>query len=456
MTKLDPKNWQGAFKWQYEAYPIFTSVYVNASQTKEKNKYYTDWADFLNKFEDGHLMALKPNKQILKIGNVAIKESLVGNQGYYKEIKKVHKEINIAIEKCLKARTGENSSLSSWWPQTQKALSHAANILFSFDYTFDGFLKEFQEKNPKDFEILNSHIRNKKLSFMDEAGKKLLELDAKYGKNSDKVFNDFIKDFGWFQNTYKGTFKIDRKWMQHHLKEIKNKKNQHLSTEEKKEALPKKYKIISELANDVIIFRDDKKKLLLLAVDLIDGWIRRKSKENSWQFEVMRWLTVDEIIEIIETGKDKNLKKAEKYNNENKRLGLMTHVGYLDIDENFWDNVMSFYTSEDNIKEVKGIVASRGTYRGVVRIIFDAKKDAGKFNNGDILVTSMTRPEFLPLMSKAGAFITDEGGISCHAAIVAREMKKPCIIATKNATRILKDGDIVEVNANEGIIKIIK
>jgi pyruvate,water dikinase len=59
-------------------------------------------------------------------------------------------------------------------------------------------------------------------------------------------------------------------------------------------------------------------------------------------------------------------------------------------------------------------------------------------------------------MQKAAAFVTDEGGLTCHAAIVAREMKKPCIIGTKIATKVLKDGDMVEVDANKGIVKILK
>lgn len=65
-------------------------------------------------------------------------------------------------------------------------------------------------------------------------------------------------------------------------------------------------------------------------------------------------------------------------------------------------------------------------------------------------------PDFLPAMKKAVAFVTDEGGITCHAAIIAREMGKPCIIGTKNATRILKDGDFVEVDAENGVVKILK
>ena len=68
----------------------------------------------------------------------------------------------------------------------------------------------------------------------------------------------------------------------------------------------------------------------------------------------------------------------------------------------------------------------------------------------------MTFPAFLPAMKKAAAFITNEGGITCHAAIVAREMKKPCIIGTRIATKVLHDGDLVEVDANKGLVMILK
>jgi phosphohistidine swiveling domain-containing protein len=106
---------------------------------------------------------------------------------------------------------------------------------------------------------------------------------------------------------------------------------------------------------------------------------------------------------------------------------------------------------------VKGQVASRGgvsNFLGKVRVVLDPSKDI--FEDGEILVTSMTRIEFVPLMRKAKAIITNEGGIACHAAIISRELGIPCIIGTKIATKVLKDGDLVEVNVNEGVVKIIK
>lgn len=106
--------------------------------------------------------------------------------------------------------------------------------------------------------------------------------------------------------------------------------------------------------------------------------------------------------------------------------------------------------------EVKGMTAQKGLVKGKVRIVY-TEEELGKIKSEeDILVTPMTRPEFVPAIKIAGAFVTDEGGIVCHAAIVSRELKKPCIVGTKNATKIFKDGDIVEVDADKGIVKIIK
>lgn len=105
--------------------------------------------------------------------------------------------------------------------------------------------------------------------------------------------------------------------------------------------------------------------------------------------------------------------------------------------------------------EIKGQVAYRGKIKGRAIVVIK-DKDFSKFKESDVLVTSMTRPEFIPLMKKASAIITDEGGITCHAAIVSREMKIPCIIGTKIATKVLKDGDLVEVDADNGVVRILE
>ncbi len=103
----------------------------------------------------------------------------------------------------------------------------------------------------------------------------------------------------------------------------------------------------------------------------------------------------------------------------------------------------------------KGYSASKGKVAGIVKVIF-GPKDFDKMNTGDILVAPATSVDFVPIMQKASAFVTNEGGITSHASIVSREMGKACIIGTKIATKVLKDGDLVEVDAERGVVTILK
>jgi len=103
---------------------------------------------------------------------------------------------------------------------------------------------------------------------------------------------------------------------------------------------------------------------------------------------------------------------------------------------------------------IKGTVAFVGKVEGTVKVV-KRIEDLKKVNKGDILVAQMTFPSYIVAMNRAAAFVTDEGGITCHAAIIAREIKKPCVIGTKIATKVLKDGDLVEVDAERGVVEKI-
>lgn len=103
---------------------------------------------------------------------------------------------------------------------------------------------------------------------------------------------------------------------------------------------------------------------------------------------------------------------------------------------------------------LRGQVAYPGTAQGIVRLVFTVK-DIAKMKKGDILVSSATNPDLLPAMKIAGAIVTDIGGIISHAAITSREMHIPCVVGTKIATKVLKDGDRVRVDAKEGIVRRI-
>lgn len=186
-------------------------------------------------------------------------------------------------------------------------------------------------------------------------------------------------------------------------------------------------------------------------------------KEIAGRFKLKNWqecwkLTPDEIYDLY----FKNNTKIIKIIPQRNWAGIIfSGTGYRVLK---MKNIQPFVrqinktSSKDKAsvsKEIKGVVANPGFVRGVTRVIL-GKNDFYKFKDDDIIVTVMTSVEFVPLMERASAFVTNEGGITSHASIVSRELNKPCIIGTKIATQVLKDGDLVEVDANKGIVKIIK
>lgn len=106
-----------------------------------------------------------------------------------------------------------------------------------------------------------------------------------------------------------------------------------------------------------------------------------------------------------------------------------------------------------------GAAASPGVGAGTVRIL-KSPKEIGKVQDGDVLVASMTSPDYVPAMKRAVAIITDEGGLTSHAAIVSRELGVPCVVGTREATKKLSDGDKVTVDGAKGVVylgaKVVK
>ncbi|MES2223341.1 MAG: PEP-utilizing enzyme [Patescibacteria group bacterium] len=165
------------------------------------------------------------------------------------------------------------------------------------------------------------------------------------------------------------------------------------------------------------------------------------------------FLTEEETIEALKMkgGVDRNLITKRIANSAlvfvNGHFSFVTDLNNL----NSIDNKLEV----KEVLSIKGAIAFPGVVRGEVKIIASTN-DFVKFKEGDILVSSTTRPDYLTFMKMSAGFITNEGGMLSHAAILARELKKPCIIGTKIATKVLKDGDLVEVDAEKGIVTILK
>ncbi|OGH95021.1 MAG: hypothetical protein A2538_05050 [Candidatus Magasanikbacteria bacterium RIFOXYD2_FULL_41_14] len=196
---------------------------------------------------------------------------------------------------------------------------------------------------------------------------------------------------------------------------------------------------------------------------------------NDWKLSEENAEAVTELVNIAkylfvkDLGKQQELTKELNVNLFNNYLGgyfeTVSHddTGLWFIDYNrILGDLYSNYICEAHKVSVQsdnkiliGQSGSGGSAIGKVVIISPNQITGTVIQAGDVLVCNMTSPDYLPLMQKAVAVITDLGGILSHAAIVCRELKKPAVVGTKNATQVLKDGDLVEVDGDNGTVRII-
>ncbi len=111
-----------------------------------------------------------------------------------------------------------------------------------------------------------------------------------------------------------------------------------------------------------------------------------------------------------------------------------------------------FTLNRDTQSEWRGRVAQAGMGRGRVRVLLPGA-DVSGFRDGEVLVTNNTTPNFVPIMRRAAAIVAEEGGLTSHTAVVSRELGIPCVVGIPGMTQILKDGEMVEVDANQGTVR---
>ncbi len=217
--------------------------------------------------------------------------------------------------------------------------------------------------------------------------------------------------------------------------------------------LPQDIQQLLKITDDCAAWQDERKKGTLFATHSLSLLLNEVSIRTGYALQ--------ELVYAMPTEMDAVFKKDLSVEVLRQRweycMVLWTQDSYDVItDLKTIETLDKIGTGEANPAEsFTGFAASSGVVQGIVRVI-ESAEDVHRVEVGDVLVAVMTRPDYMPAMKKAVAFVTDEGGITCHAAIVAREMNKPCVIGTKYASKILKDGMRVEVDANKGVVRVLE
>ncbi len=218
--------------------------------------------------------------------------------------------------------------------------------------------------------------------------------------------------------------------------------------------VPKELKWLQKQTQELSYWRNYVAEICGIASYIALNTLEEASKIMGLSYSDTMWLTPQEFLNNLQKKKALPKKTIKK---RRQSFGLIMHNGKIIISTGKSLKQYINYALEKAVgnKEVKGTIANKGKAKGVVKIVL-SPNEISKVKKGDIMVASETTPDFVPAAYRASALITDIGGITSHAAIISREIGLPCIVGTKNATRIFKDGDLIEVNANKGTIIILK
>jgi len=361
-----------------------------------------------------------------------------------------------------------------------RRLFYLNQVVWFLDISGYQFLKDRLLKKSYNIEDVNLLTQPDTKNYLEEEKTEFLKLCLKYFKNKkrinlDNLLEEHFKKFAYIGVSYykepprkKSDYekqineylKEKRSW--HYFKKIIEKQKRDFKkkmrardkmyNEIKDNHLKKAILILREAAWRKDYFRGSISEIIYYYFDALLKELARRLKITEDQIKT---LTDPELEQLI---KDKKLNRKE-INQRQKYYALATfkHKLFLYYGKKVKQIENKYFVEQKNkeIKELKGIPAKKGVAMGYAKIVL-SYDDFKKFKEDDILIATNTMPEYMPIIRKAKAIVTDLGGITCHAAIVSREINKSCIIGTKIATQVLKDGDLVEVDANKGVVKILK
>ena len=234
------------------------------------------------------------------------------------------------------------------------------------------------------------------------------------------------------------------------------------------------YKCINESRNTCKIINSNIKKLGEIKNKARSTWNKYTAEKgvlkNIFDYinnnyykdsDVAKYLTSSEISDTLKGVRVSEDRASKRKHSYLIKLNVLNKIKFekdsvaKDLTDKFYSQDLNEIQSNKGI--VKGIIACQGMAVGKAFVVpmFNAKDASKHLNNmdkGSILLAQSTNPDLILLMKKASAIVTDQGGLLSHAAIISRELGIPCLVGTKNATKVFKTGDMIEVDAIKGTI----
>lgn len=326
---------------------------------------------------------------------------------------------------------GNVSDLSVFYKKYCEVFVPVFAMGYSLDFYMDRYMKEHSINASEVVPMGQSFIAKEKADL-----KKVFELES---AGDTKAFEVALRDhslkYSWILNNYTGEHIAG---VEYFLK----RKSEVMASDIAQAHPVTRPTTLTEWISYLTYMRDERKRLNLISIGLFDRYVSARASKLGVERDSALMLTIDEFesgpMQATKQGEDRYIHISRN----GPRKATKSEYDAFAEESISWDGTLT------------GQIACRGVARGVARIVISSA-DFAKVDKGDVVVASMTRPEFAPVLHKCSAIVTNEGGVTCHAAIVSRELRIPCIIGTKIATRVLKDDDMIEVDAERGVVKII-
>jgi len=323
-------------------------------------------------------------------------------------------------------------------------------------------LKKALEKRNADKKTLALVSAPTDESFSLRQQRELIETEGKPEK-----IREHAQKYFWLQNNYLTTQVLGEDYFANEFRQLKQKHGELesylLAAEEQfRQLVEKRSKTMEELGlseeelfaartvNKFSWLQDHRKEVVMQALHMLDLLLARVGEETNYSLQQMKCCLPSEL----ENPPEKSvLEHRAKHCFIRWKDGASSFEMFTGS-EAAREEEKLFPEKEvvNEIIEIPGFSASTGRVKGIARVTMHPD-EAALIQKGEVLVTSMTSPDFVPAMKKAIAVVTNEGGVTCHAAIISREFGIPCVVGTKIATQVIKTGDLVEVDANHGFVR---
>ena len=474
---INPKK--ELFKWgPIDARPIYIHTFVEAFEIYPK---FIDgtWPDVLGYFKKDKVVFIADYDNLRNRGEKLFKK-------YVLDERKLKQHYNKWFRTTNKFKEFENrvNKLSSLSDIELKKL-FISNYKFYVDFWIRGFLPELSNWGGEQL-LKNKILKFNKINFIEIFEKLSAPEDLSFFQKEELEFmkiklisnkkkqleklKEHQKKYYWLRNSYGFTKVLDIDFFKKEFKKISKKdaekkineiNNYVKKVKQKKKEIIKKYKVNKEVVNIskklayCVWWQDFRKKFIFIENHIITEFIKEIEKRKGIPFKELCYYCLHEIVDLLEKDKKIDTKKRFKgfttYYHERGKVDYISGKKAADFAKPYIEVKVAA-----GLKKFKGIVVSKGKIvRGKAKILL-TPRNLSKMKQGDILVAPMTSPDYVVAMRKAVAIITDEGGMTSHAAIVSRELGIPCIVGTKIATKVLKDGILVKVDTEKGIVRKVK